>query len=81
MSNSYKKPIIKDKNKFMQKYMNRQERKLAKDYIRKGNFIVVENKIVPHGSYDICDWIFDFRFTDSGWWNFTDREWHKIIGK
>jgi len=81
MSNSYKKPIIKDKSQFMQKYLNRKERRLAKKYIEKENFIVAENEIVPQGSYDICDWIFDFRYADLNWWEFTEREWHQIIGK
>lgn len=77
MTNSVKNfPIIKDKSRFMQKYLNRKERKLAKEYLNKGEYLLPEKALVPHGSYDVCDFSFHF-------WKLPEdpRRAHKIIGK
>jgi len=83
MSDSVKSvPIIKDKNRFMQKYFNRRERRLAKEYIRRGEFEVAESALVPHGSYDVCDWVYTFCWGMGQWVNLDNpRTWHKLIGK
>ena len=81
MSDSYKKPIEKDTNGFMKNYFNRRERRKAKEHLKHGEYDLAEGRQMPTGSYDITDWIFDFRYVDLDWWDFTEREWHQIIGK
>lgn len=73
-------PIIKDKSRFMQKYLNRKERRLAKENIQKGNYGIVEDSLVPHGDYDVSDYSICYC------WGIRElpadpRKAHKIIGK
>ena len=78
MSRSYRKtPIIKDKDRWFQKYYNRKERRLAKELIKKRRFAGLERKLVPMGNYDICDYWFGF------WSKLPEnpRERHKLLSK
>lgn len=83
MTNSVKNfPIIKDKDKWFQKYLNRKERRLAKEHLKKGNYLLPEKALVPHGSYDVSDYTLCFCWGMGQWANLDDpRTWHKLIGK
>lgn len=77
MSDSIKNfPIIKDKDRFMQKYLNRKERRLAKQMLEKGEYLLPETALIPHSSYDVSDFSLEF-------WKLPDnpRQAHKIMGK
>jgi hypothetical protein len=75
-------PIIKDKNRFMQKYLNRKERRLAKQMLEKGEYLLPEKALVPHGSYDVSDYTLCFCWGMGQWKDMEDpRTRHKLIGK
>lgn len=66
MSRSYKKPIIKDGYKTKWK---RKAKKIANDVVRNSKFVDdfgYYKKL--SSSWDICDYIFDYRFSKGSKW-------------
>lgn len=80
LSRSIKKPFIKDKNKFMQKYYNRCERRRAKQALINGDYDLPTHAIMSRGSYDICDFILSIHDIHGfcafiGWDCYDEKPW------
>lgn len=77
MSRSFKSiPIIKDKQNWMRKYRNRQERRRTRELIAHGEYEQAEGAQMPRGDYDICDYVF-YR------WDVPKhtREYYRVVSK
>jgi len=57
MSNSYKKPFLKSKMRWFQKYHNRRERRIAKECLSIGRYLLPEKRITSKSSYDVIDYV------------------------
>ena len=59
MTNTYRVPFLKVKLKFFQDHFNRRERYKAKQFIRNGDYDTPTQRIVPTGSYDVIDQVYN----------------------
>lgn len=57
MSNSYKKPYLKAKLRWFQLYHNRRERRLSKQALKKGDYLLPERRMTPAQSHDVIDYV------------------------
>jgi hypothetical protein len=57
MSNSYKIPFYKGKLRFFQKYNNRKERRLVKESLALGEYLLPEARMTSSASYDVIDYV------------------------
>ncbi len=57
MTNSYRQPFWKDKSRWFQLYYNRRERRLAKEYLNRGQYELAEGRLVPK-NYDVIDYVY-----------------------
>lgn len=83
MSDSFKKPIVKDNDDWFRRYYNGVERRKTKEELEKGEYLKAEGLHVPKGNYDITDYRINF-YKDRNrkrWEEMTDREKYQIKGK
>lgn len=57
MTNSRKKPFLKCKLRWFQKYHNRRERRLAKEALNRGDYLLPETRITPARNWDVIDYV------------------------